>query len=217
MIRVEGVPVRNTSKRPNSLLPTALAATTIALLLLSSCVPAFSVHPFFTEKDLTFDRSLLGTWIDPTGKNERGGLVIEEVSINGRPAYSLTAEVTDKPAVPKLTEEYEGSLFKLGGQQFLDVIYSQLRSGDESVTVLAMPVHTIARVSLEGDTLSLSFLDDEWLKKNLEDGTVPLRHEIESDAPLLTAETADLQTFVLNHWADQKAFSFEIGPLQRKK
>jgi hypothetical protein len=208
--------VRSVSRRSNSLSLTALAAV-IALLLLSSCVPAFSVHPFFTEKDLTFDRALLGTWIDPTEKNARGGLVIEEMSINGRPAYSFTMEVTDKPAMPKLTEGYDGSLFVLGGQKFLDVIESGLHSGDEAVTVLAMPAHMIAKVSLEGDSLKLSFLDDEWLKKNLEDGTIPLRHEIEADTPLLTAETADLQKFVLNHMADEKAFSFEVGPLQRKK
>lgn len=190
----------------------------VAVALLVSCMPAYSVHPYFTEKDLIFDPSLVGTWYSQDDENQRGAVVIEQMDFNGKPGYEISlTNITDKPATPEINQKFDARLFKLGGEQFLDVVQSDLRSGDDQIAVLAMPVHMLAKVSLQEDSLTFWFLDDEWLKKSLESGQTSTAHEIEDDTPVLTAPTADLQKFVLDHANEEKAFSFEAGPFQRKK
>ncbi len=58
-------------------------------LFVAGCIT--SIHPFFTEKDLTFDSSLIGTWIivDPeTGKQE------EDISWTFKKGEGDTYELT---------------------------------------------------------------------------------------------------------------------------
>lgn len=205
--------MRSTFKRSNSMLLTALAA----IVLLCSCMPVYSIHPFFTAKDMVFDPALLGNWYEPDDNGNKGSVVIEEMDFDGKSGYEIALHgITDKPSVPELSEKFDARLFQLGGTRFLDLVQSDLRSGEEQLLVMALPAHIIAEVSLEGDALRLHFLDDEWVTKNLKSGAVSVAHEVEDGTPVLTAPTADLQQLLLAHANDEKAFSFDVGPFQRK-
>ena len=59
------------------------------------------------------------------------------------------------------------------------------------------------------DLLKLAVCDFDWLKDQLQENPKALAHRKESDAILLTASSADLQRFVLEHLAD----SVGAGPL----
>ena len=39
-------------------------------LLLTGCVPVDSLNPLYTDKDIVFDESLLGTWVGPDNGKE---------------------------------------------------------------------------------------------------------------------------------------------------
>jgi len=189
-----------------------------ALVLLSACAPVFSIHPYYTNKDLTFDFGLVGTWIDESDKNEKSAVIIERMDSGGTSGYSIKlTQITKQPSNPPASEEYDGYLFKLGSQEFLDAVESNVQSGDEDVLVLALPAHMLFKVSLEGDELTLSYLDDDWVKKNVESGKISIRHEAgDNETPVLTAQTDELQAFVLAHVNDKDAFS-SLTPMRRRK
>jgi hypothetical protein len=76
-----------------------------------------------------------------------------------------------------------------------------------------IPAHSFIRISLEGHVLRLGFFDLEWLKKNIEENKVSIKHERRDDMIVLTASTKELQEFVLLHW--EEAFKFEEEALHR--
>jgi len=67
---------------------TCLVAT--AIMLLSSCDPVYSIHPFYGQKDLTFDSRLLGTWFAPNYKSEIGGLLVERAGSDDQSGYMIS-------------------------------------------------------------------------------------------------------------------------------
>ena len=74
---------------------------------------------------------------------------------------------------------------------------------------LAIPVHAFLRLSLEGDSLGISYLDDSWLKENIENDKIRIKHELVDDDILLTASTKELQQLVVNCAEDKEAFEME--------
>lgn len=202
--------------RMRTLRKLAVCLSAAALVLLSSCVPVLSMHPFFTEKDLTFDPHLLGTWFDPADKDSQGTITFERVAEDGHDAYSITLADPSKKPVEKDT--FEAHLFNLDGHLFLDVVQTKVYAGDDDLLVLEVPAHMLGRVSFDGDVLNLTFLNDDWVRKNLENGKFSVRHESGDDGtPLLTASTSELQRFALDHVSDNEAFSVDVKNLHRKK
>jgi len=64
-------------------------------------------------------------------------------------------------------------------------------------------------MSDDGQTLSLIHLDDDWVTKEIESGRLAIAHQMVDDnskTAVLTADTADLQRLVLDHWNDSGAF-----------
>lgn len=75
-----------------------------------------------------------------------------------------------------------------------------------------LPLHSIARVRLEGDCLVVTPLRSDWVKSALADGSLETPHvEIEGE-PLLTGSTAELQQLLLTHGGDEGAFAEEEAP-----
>ncbi len=83
-----------------------------AALLLSSCGPAESTNPLFTEAERTFDPALLGAW-----ESKDGSGVLKFETFADR-AYKVTE------SDPKTQEQasYEARLARLGDGLFLDVL-----------------------------------------------------------------------------------------------
>jgi hypothetical protein len=61
------------------------------------------------------------------------------------------------------------------------------------------PGHLLVRVSKLEPKLELAFFDFDWLAKYLENNPGALAHRKHGKSLLLTAETRDLQDFVLKH------------------
>jgi len=91
------------------------------LLLLTGCVPVDSLNPLYTDKDLAFDESLLGSWVGPD-KGEEGGLEILAREKDGKKSYLLVMTDKDKDLNVFKKTVYHASLVKLGEHLFLDVV-----------------------------------------------------------------------------------------------
>lgn len=179
-------------------------------LLLTACVP--SVNPFYTDKDVAFERGLVGSWrsVDEDDGPEQWKFGEAET---GRD-YRLT--VTEKDGKQG---EFRATLFELGDHQFLDLIptdCSYATNQAELVAVAMVPGHLVLHVAQIEPSLKLAFMDVDWVRKHLEENPRALAHRVgEGDQGiLLTASTRDLQRFLLKHLEGGQLFS-DYGELQR--
>ena len=171
--------------------------------LLTGCLVT-SVYPFYLEKDVVFDPALLGTWQKAGQTDEHWKF--ERDQGNG---YRLTVESGGKPS------EAVGHLFKLQGQRFLDLCASDWK---EDIQPAPVPSHLLARVEQITPTVKMAFLDYDWLSKLLAADPQALRHIViktgerpEDHRLVLTADTAELQQFVLKHLKTEDAWNGGLG------
>lgn len=165
--------------------------------MLSGCI-VLSVYPFYTAKDLIFDSGLVGQWSKVNGNNE-----FWQFADAGGKFYRLTT--TDDQS----TNVLEAHLFQLKKYQFLDLITT---NRDQ----FQMPMHLISKVSRNDDSMTLKFLDYGWLADLIDTNPAVLRHVVVPNNPdntndgnmvYLTADTKDLQKFLLSHAEDTNAFN----------
>jgi hypothetical protein len=176
-----------------------LVATTAALSLLAGCI-VLSVYPFYTPRDLIFDPGLTGRWVEAKSTN-----TFWQFDGTGGKFYLLT--ITDDQS----TNAFEANLFQLKQYRFLDL----LTTNRDEFTRFEMPMHLVSRVEHNGTNLSLHFLDYGWLVGLLTNDPTALRHIVVPEEPgdtngnmlYLTADTKDLQKFLLKHAEDTNAFS----------
>ena len=131
----------------------------------------------------------------------------------------IQKEWTAKPAPYQLSLEQgkkTPSLLAVG-----DGAYIELFPGKAGQTKLQLKVaHWFFRLANDANTLALDYIDDERLGKALEQKTVQIDHilvgperkpgETDDRRLALTAATADLQKFVLEHVNDDQMFADSI-------
>lgn len=178
---------------------TLIAVLGIAALL-CSCIP--SVNPFYTDKDVVFDLRLLGTWQDKE-KTDNPDVWKFESATNR--TYKLTImEKEGKQGV------FGVHLFQLKQEYFLDLIPAGCNYATNQADLVAFsmfPGHLLMRVSQMEPELKLAFFDFDWLQKYLEKTPKALAHHREGDRLLLTANTRDLQQFMLRHLGEGELFA----------
>src|SRR5947209_10220504 len=91
------------------------------LACLTGCVPVDSLNPLYTDKDVVFDESLLGSWVG-SDNGEDGVLEFIARDEDGRKTYLLV--MTDKNKDLKLFKKtvYRARLVELNKHFFLDVV-----------------------------------------------------------------------------------------------
>lgn len=174
-------------------------ATGLALVsLLAGCVVT-SVYPFYTDKHVVFDPALVGTWVEPGSTNAASDHWRFE-RLNQQ-AYWLTIGEINK------TNRYETHRFRIKQHVFLD-----LRTANRVDEQL--PLHYLIKIETTGAKLQIKPLNFEWLAKLLEKHPQALRHILVPNEPgntnnnqlVLTAETPELQKFILKHINDTNTF-----------
>jgi len=149
-----------------------------------------SLYPLFDDQTQTFNPGLIGTWA------KKGSDETWEFTSGAKKTYRLTITTHSNPSGEEL--EFEAGLVELAGKVFLD-----LRSYDTAPT--DAPGHVFVRIDLDGDSLSIGFLDEKWLKERL--GRESYMTHIEANGKLvLTTPTRDLQYFFRNYAWDNAAF-----------
>jgi len=189
----------------------------LALVLVTGCIVT-SVNPLYTEKDLVFDPALVGAWGED---NDKDTWAFEKAA---EKKYKLLH--TDEKG---RTGTFEAHLLKLGKYQFLDLRLVDPGEKEEwqinelaAVAIIMRPGHLFLKVSQIQPTLQLSALHEDWLKKLLEKDPNAIQHEriqfgTNDYRNILTADTKDLQKFVLKYADSEEAFGDEPGELKRKQ
>ena len=109
---------------------------------------------------------------------------------------------------------YNVNLFKLDNTIFLDFYVEKIENqtsapSKSDVTwwsLHLLPVHTIAKLNIEGDTLKISWFDIAWLEDQLKEKKIKIRHEKNGENILLTAKTKDLQKMISKYAESEEAF-----------
>jgi hypothetical protein len=168
-------------------------------LLVAGCIP--SINSFYNDKDLVFAPELVGEWQAKNESDEPAQWQFERLEDK---AYKLT--VTEEKTKKG---EFTAHLFKLGKEQFLDLVPSKCGYDSTQAALIncaMFPGHLLFRVRQIGPELRMAACDYDWLKKHLDQNPKALAHHEESDAIVLTAGTAELQRFVLAHLAEGQLF-----------
>jgi hypothetical protein len=165
-----------------------------------------AVHPWLDQHDALAVPALAGTWLEE-GDDEPTTLRIAPLdasaaSEKGGPAYELTVLKKDRPAQGSLAL----TLGRLDGVLYWDLTPLPLSETADLWDAHVMGLHSLARLTVEGDRLEVAFLDPDWVKQALAEGALDAEHLVVDDVSLLTGETADLQRLVSEHAADDEAF-----------
>ena len=176
-----------------------LTASLALLTFLVGCVVS-SVYPFYTAKDVVFEPALVGVWAEAASSSASNEHWRFDKADGG--AYLLTVQENEKRT------EFDTHLFKLKGRLYLDVLP---RERPEN----SLPPHYLFKVIRVEPTLEMALLDYDWLTKLVEKNPKAIRHTVvpnklgEKEGGgflVLTADTAELQKFILKHEKTEGAF-----------
>ncbi len=149
-----------------------------------ACVP--SIHPFYENKDVFFDKNLLGKWTD---ESKAESWIFEKA---GSSEYRM--EYTDEHG---RTGIFETRLFTLRDRDFLDIapirpsfIQKDFYGGH------LLSAHTFMALSFDGNSVQLKFLDAVWLKNHLEKNPASVGHTIIDGEVLFTDTPKKLKAFI---------------------
>ena len=177
--------------------------------VLGGCVPVMSIHQLYNDRDLVFEKSLVGDWT-----SEPNNLWQFSCQDESQKAYNLL--FTNK-------DNKKGSfivyLVKLGNKFFFDVYPADLPWGEKAADNIKWPnnacffrpTHTFVKINSIEPQLKVQGTDDDAMKKFLKEDPNAIRHETLPDGRfILTASTRELQAFVLKYADDKRVFTSEM-------
>lgn len=156
-------------------------------LLLVGCLP--SLHPLYNDKTLIFREELIGKW-----------MVDEDAFWQFRRAEEKEYELRIYGAEDELGR-FSAHLIEIEGSMFLDLFpdTEPLENLDDIYKMHILPVHTFMKVDRISPNLQLRMVDYEKMAEMLENDPNSLKHEIVDDRIVLTANTEELQSFLIEH------------------
>ena len=171
----------------------------LVIVLLAGCWQK-SVHPFYTAGDVIAEPRLAGKWTEDKDSEDK---MIWTFAPAGEKRFNVTAQSKDEKY------EFEGHVFKLGNDRFLDL--EGKARGFSSV-----PAHHLFRIVELGSELKMTGLNTDWMEKFLKKNPNALAHmtivdpehrdDRNKDEIVLTADTKTLQKFVREHLNDEDFF-----------
>jgi hypothetical protein len=176
-----------------------LIILSLTLATMSGCLVS-SLHPFYKKKDKIFEESLVGNWVD-------GDSCIWTIHPKMVSTGFMTEKKHDSSYVITYYEDHtkailQGTLFQLNGVDYVDFLPDpdEEHHKADMTSWHHVPVHTLARVQYNKDSILLYWYGDEWLNELLEQNRIRIKHErvesAEYDRQVLTADTDELQKFI---------------------
>ena len=163
----------------------------------SACVVS-AVHPFYTPQDLDSDGAIVGAW-----KYQ------DEVTFVFTPGDNNILNVTVEEEVEpekRFTSRFEGHLFRLGPDSFLDLYPASVPEGSEFYLLHFFRCHTVAKVDLSADRLEMKFVSAAWLSRQIKAGTVSTSYAKSGGVLLLTATTEEMQELLSLNASGEETF-----------
>jgi hypothetical protein len=114
----------------------------------------------------------------------------------------------------------EPRLLKLGEAAYMEFSGDKADSKGTTLNAQLRTAHWFFKVWTDGKKLRLDFIDDDKFRKAIEQGKVHLGNALLGDAKnkdvVITADTKELQKFVIDHADDEVLFTERMTELQRK-
>ena len=202
----------------------------LIIVLVQGCVP--SLHPLWSKDKLIYKPELNGRWLDEESDDEKE--VVWEFS-GGFNEADQTADSYDLVHNElKAKAEFEVHLVKLGETLFFDFFpgdvedlaydgkkmsfsaFSNFSSDKQDTDFIhlnslyyqhLLPVHTFAKVEIEGGKIKIFQFDPEYIDKLFKERRIRIQHEETAGGQMvLTAPTSELQKFFEKYANDEKAF-----------
>ncbi len=167
----------------------------LLVLLAQSCI--ISLHPLYTDDVITYNELLEGRWRQGPLIENDDDYVYWDFERKEKGYQVLRYYQGD-------TLEYEAVLVRLGDYLFMD-FYRELEKQDDLARVL--PTHNFLKVSISGEELKLTYFDEEYLKRLFKERKIRIKHERVNSDIVLTADSKELQQFILKYADDEQAFS----------
>ena len=183
-------------------------------LLFAQCVP--SIHPIYTEKDLTTDDRVLGSWVEIGGTDI---WTFSKTAEQGGKSYQLILQQADGQQF-----SFIAHLVQLGKETYLDFYPAQfVKDSGQNYFAETMylnswlGLHSFARIRLQDNGIGIQLFNYEWFEEMIKERKIRIKHErIGNDFGLvLTASTAALQQFITKYAKEEKAY-LEEAKLERK-
>jgi hypothetical protein len=178
-----------------------LCVALTALSILSGCW-TYSLQPLYSDDDpnLTYEPALEGTW--KSDSNESITITGDSKSRKYQLEWVRISSNAEAQPITDFDFTFSGWLVKLGPERFLDV----LPEGDKTGGAPGMlPAHSVFEVSVQGDALSLSPLNVDWLCSAPQADQAALGQCIDGNF-ILIAATDVLQEYVRDHSDDEHVF-----------
>jgi hypothetical protein len=163
-------------------------------LTLGGCIP-LSLQPVYTDETVVFEEKLLGKW---SGDDDNG---FWEFTKEGDNKYKL--RISEDGSNVK----FEGHLFKLEENLFLDLYPEELDLEDSIYKYQFIPAHSVMRIHQIDPNLKMSFMNPEFF----DDEPNSLKHQVleESEQLVITASTEEIQHFLIEHANDPNVFKLD--------
>ena len=176
-------------------------------LLLSGCFIK-SLFPFYTKKDVVYDRSIIGTWIDSDSN---------KWIINQQTKWSYPSDSSYQVDIIEDDDKknsFNVHLFRLNNQFYLDFFPNGHIGSNSIVEENIVLTHSLAKISYTAKSIKIQWFNEVWLGQLLEQNRIRIKHEKLSDNDaegysstyLLTASTKELQKFIIKYGNDSLAF-----------
>ena len=189
----------------------------IAVTILAGCEPENSLFPLFVKGDQEFDERLLGEWRIQDHSAFKPG---EE---SGRIAFRKSAEGADYE-VTFFDFDEKGTNLALTAhmvrlEDFFFIDFGTPDLDKRKFAEIPFPLvesHLFGRIHQDKGSVRIDFLSDEWVKKQVKVGKLPLAAVQTTHGLVISASTEELRKFALEHASDTDAFS-EPWSLSRTK
>jgi hypothetical protein len=168
-------------------------------LVLTGCFVQ-SLYPCYTEENKIDLPGVVGDW--------RGADDEEGTNPLWRFLEDGTVVTQEDGVASKLVAVY----FQVGEHRFVDWTPAGLDEQD-CVNLYwlthVMPTHSVLKVELDGDALTLTALDMKWTAEALKEVPAPLASlpAAEEDRPLIVASPAEWEVFLRRHAGNPEAFN----------
>ena len=126
-----------------------------------------------------------------------------------QPAGANPGAYSFSPAPPEAENVLQPNLAEVGEGLYASLVsVPQAAAGNagNSYELHLIQGHWVFRVWLDGDTLRLADLSEDWFKEAVNSGKVEIGHDEVNDTLVLTASTPDLRAFLQEYGGDEGAF-----------
>ena len=195
------------------------------VFLLNSCLIK-SLHPFYFEKDVAFNKDLIGDFIDQDSakweirQHQFSKGFLKGDSLDNSYEVSYFGKNTTKNL-------FNVHMFKLNGSLYLDFFpMKEFDSNEELTAYHIIYSHSLAKVDLiNGSDIKISWFNEDWLKSLFKENRIRISHEVvyssdkkdEDPSYILTASTNELQKFIIKYGNDPRAFKKSWEALDKDK